>query len=95
MGIACAIRHRPSINANVTETGYRATSLATLVHMVGASSGVTLLPALLLTVENRRIIWRSGRLSVLCPVVRSHWSGDAARLWKRRFWGSDERCGRC
>jgi LysR family hydrogen peroxide-inducible transcriptional activator len=36
------------------EAGFRATSLATLVQMVGASSGVTLLPSLALPVENRR-----------------------------------------
>ena len=36
------------------ETGFRATSLATLVQMVSASGGVTLLPAIALPVENRR-----------------------------------------
>ncbi len=36
------------------EVGFRATSLATLVQMVSASSGVTLLPSLALPVENRR-----------------------------------------
>lgn len=36
------------------EVGYRATSLSTLVQMVSASSGVTLLPAMALPVENRR-----------------------------------------
>jgi LysR family hydrogen peroxide-inducible transcriptional activator len=41
-------------HAGATEAGYRATSLATLVQMVGSSSGVTLLPALALPVENRR-----------------------------------------
>lgn len=40
--------------AGAREGGYRATSLATLVQMVGASSGVTLLPSLALPVENRR-----------------------------------------
>ncbi len=41
-------------NAGAREVGYRATSLATLVQMVGASSGVTLLPSLAVPVENRR-----------------------------------------
>jgi LysR family hydrogen peroxide-inducible transcriptional activator len=36
------------------EAGFRATSLATLVQMVSASSGVTLLPSLAVPVENRR-----------------------------------------
>lgn len=36
------------------EVGFRATSLSTLVQMVSASSGVTLLPSLALPVENRR-----------------------------------------
>lgn len=40
--------------AGVREVGYRATSLSTLVQMVSASSGVTLLPSLALPVENRR-----------------------------------------
>lgn len=40
--------------AGATEVGFRATSLATLVQMVSASSGVTLLPSLALPVENRR-----------------------------------------
>lgn len=40
--------------AGAREVGYRATSLATLVQMVSASSGVTLLPSLALPVENRR-----------------------------------------
>jgi LysR family transcriptional regulator, hydrogen peroxide-inducible genes activator len=40
--------------AGAREVGFRATSLATLVQMVSASSGVTLLPSLALPVENRR-----------------------------------------
>ncbi len=36
------------------ESDFRATSLATLAQMVSAGSGVTLLPRLALTVENRR-----------------------------------------
>lgn len=41
-------------SAGAREAGYRATSLSTLVQMVSAISGVTLLPALALPVENRR-----------------------------------------
>ena len=40
--------------AGARETGFRATSLATLVQMATASNGVTLLPAIALPVENRR-----------------------------------------
>jgi LysR family hydrogen peroxide-inducible transcriptional activator len=40
--------------AGARETGFRATSLATLVQMVSASDGVTLLPSIALPVENRR-----------------------------------------
>lgn len=39
--------------AGAVEAGYRATSLATLVQMVVSHSGVTLLPALAVPVENR------------------------------------------
>lgn len=39
--------------AGARETGFRATSLATLVQMVSASGGVTLLPSIALPVENR------------------------------------------
>jgi LysR family hydrogen peroxide-inducible transcriptional activator len=41
-------------HAGARETGFRATSLATLVQMVSASGGVTLLPSIALPVENRR-----------------------------------------
>jgi LysR family hydrogen peroxide-inducible transcriptional activator len=40
--------------AGATEAGLRGTSLATLVQMVSASEGVTLLPSVALPVENRR-----------------------------------------
>jgi LysR family hydrogen peroxide-inducible transcriptional activator len=40
--------------AGATEAGLRGTSLATLVQMVSASEGVTLLPSVALAVENRR-----------------------------------------
>ena len=39
--------------AGARETGFRATSLSTLVQMVSASGGVTLLPSIALPVENR------------------------------------------
>ena len=41
-------------HVGATEAGYRATILATLVQMVGSSSGVTLLPSLALPVAKRR-----------------------------------------
>ena len=41
-------------SAGAREIGFRATSLATLVQMVSASGGVTLLPSIALPVENRR-----------------------------------------
>ncbi len=40
--------------AGATEAGLRATGLSTLVQMVGGGSGVTLLPAMAVAVENRR-----------------------------------------
>ena len=40
--------------AGAKEQGFRATSLSTLVQMVSASGGVTLLPSIALPVENRR-----------------------------------------
>jgi LysR family hydrogen peroxide-inducible transcriptional activator len=40
--------------AGASETGFRATSLATLVQIASASGGVTLLPSIALAVENRR-----------------------------------------
>ena len=40
--------------AGARETNFRATSLATLVQMVSASGGVTLLPSIALPVEKRR-----------------------------------------
>ncbi len=40
--------------AGAHEAGLRATSLSTLVQMVGAGAGVTLLPAMAVAVENRR-----------------------------------------
>lgn len=40
--------------AGAVEGGFRATSLSTLVQMVSANKGITLLPSLALAVENRR-----------------------------------------
>ena len=40
--------------AGAQELGFRATSLATLVQMVGSNAAVTLLPSVALPVENRR-----------------------------------------
>ena len=64
-------------NAGVTEAGYRATSLATLVQMVGTSSGVTLLPTLSLQVENRR-----SHLAIR-PFVRPVPDRTLALVWRR------------
>jgi LysR family hydrogen peroxide-inducible transcriptional activator len=64
-------------NAGATEADYRATSLETLVQMVGASSGVTLLPALSLAVENRR-----GHLAIR-PFVRPAPGRTLAIVWRR------------
>jgi LysR family hydrogen peroxide-inducible transcriptional activator len=41
-------------HAGATEAALRATGLSTLVQMVGGGSGVTLLPAMAVPVENRR-----------------------------------------
>jgi LysR family transcriptional regulator, hydrogen peroxide-inducible genes activator len=49
-----------------TETDLRATSLATLVQMVSAGAGVTLLPSIAVDVENRR-----GQLAIR-PLARGH-----------------------
>jgi LysR family hydrogen peroxide-inducible transcriptional activator len=40
--------------AGASETGFRATSLSTLVQMASATGGITLLPSIALGVENRR-----------------------------------------
>jgi LysR family transcriptional regulator, hydrogen peroxide-inducible genes activator len=51
----------------VTETDLRATSLATLVQMVSAGAGVTLLPSVAVDVENRR-----GQLAIRPLAGKSH-----------------------
>lgn len=61
-----------------TEEGFRATSLSTLVQMVGrANGGVTLLPALAVPVENRR-----GQLAVR-PFTRPGPSRTLAMVWRK------------
>jgi LysR family hydrogen peroxide-inducible transcriptional activator len=59
------------------ETGFRATSLATLVQMVSASDGVTILPSIALPVENRR-----GQLTVR-PFVSPSPGRTLALAWRR------------
>jgi len=59
------------------ETGFRATSLATLVQMVSASDGVTILPSIALPVENRR-----GQLTVR-PFVSPGPGRTLALAWRR------------
>src|ERR1700681_3860860 len=63
--------------AGARETGLRATSLATLVQMVSASGGVTLLPSIALTVENRR-----GQLTVR-PFAEPGPGRTLALVWRR------------
>ena len=82
--------------AGATETGFRATSLATLVQMASASGGVTLLPSIALAVENRR-----GQLTVRpsrspARAARSRWRGGAVPRCARRSPASRTRfAGRC
>jgi LysR family hydrogen peroxide-inducible transcriptional activator len=63
--------------AGARETGFRATSLATLVQMVSASGGVTLLPSIALPVENRR-----GQLTVR-PFASPGPGRTLALAWRR------------
>ena len=63
--------------AGATETGFRATSLATLVQMASASGGVTLLPSIALAVENRR-----GQLTVR-PFAKPGPGRTLALAWRR------------
>ncbi|HEV3216981.1 MAG TPA: LysR substrate-binding domain-containing protein [Vicinamibacterales bacterium] len=63
--------------AGARETGLRATSLATLVQMVSASGGVTLLPSIALPVENRR-----GQL-MLRPFADPGPGRTLALVWRR------------
>ena len=63
--------------AGARETGFRATSLATLVQMVSASDGVTILPSIALPVENRR-----GQLTVR-PFASPGPGRTLALAWRR------------
>ena len=63
--------------AGASETGFRATSLATLVQMASASGGVTLLPSIALAVENRR-----GQLAVR-PFAAPGPGRTLALAWRR------------
>ena len=58
-----------------SEMSFRATSLATLVQMVGTGSSVTLLPSLALPVENRSIACASGRSRPPGLAARWCWPG--------------------
>jgi LysR family transcriptional regulator, hydrogen peroxide-inducible genes activator len=63
--------------AGASKTGFRATSLATLVQMVSASGGVTLLPSIALPVENRR-----GQLTMR-PFAQPGPGRTLALAWRR------------
>jgi len=63
--------------AGARETQFRATSLATLVQMVSASGGVTILPSIALPVENRR-----GQLTVQ-PFASPSPGRTLALAWRR------------
>jgi LysR family hydrogen peroxide-inducible transcriptional activator len=62
--------------AGVREADFRATSLATLVQMVSAGSGITLLPKLAIEVENRR-----GQIEIR-PFVPPAPSRTIALVWR-------------
>lgn len=65
--------------AGATETDLRATSLATLVQMVSAGAGVTLLPSIAVDVENRR-----GQLAIRPIAGTSRANGRRICLaWRR------------
>lgn len=64
--------------AGATETDLRATSLATLVQMVSAGAGVTLLPMIAVDVENRR-----GQLAVLPLAERTTHSRTLVLAWRK------------
>jgi LysR family transcriptional regulator, hydrogen peroxide-inducible genes activator len=69
--------------ANVAETSYRATSLATLAQMVSSGIGITLLPALAVPVENRR-----GQLEIR-PFTKPSPGRTLALVWRPRSPFSD------
>ncbi len=63
--------------AGAVEGGFRATSLSTLVQMVSANKGITLLPSLALPVENRRAQLR------IRPFARGGPSRTLVLAWRR------------
>jgi LysR family hydrogen peroxide-inducible transcriptional activator len=63
--------------AGAVETGYRATSLTTLVQMAAGGAGVTLLPSLAVAVENRRETLRIRSFARPAP------SRTLALVWRR------------
>jgi LysR family hydrogen peroxide-inducible transcriptional activator len=63
--------------AGAAHGGFRATSLATLIQMVSASGGVTLLPSIAVPVENRR-----GQLTVR-PFAQPGPGRTLALAWRR------------
>jgi LysR family transcriptional regulator, hydrogen peroxide-inducible genes activator len=69
--------------ANVDETSYRATSLATLAQMVSSGVGITLLPSLAVPVENRR-----GQLEIR-PFTKPSPGRTLALVWRPRSPFSD------
>jgi LysR family hydrogen peroxide-inducible transcriptional activator len=62
--------------AKATETPFRATSLATLAQMVSSGAGITLLPSIAVSVENRR-----GQLEVR-PFVKPVPGRTIALVWR-------------
>jgi LysR family transcriptional regulator, hydrogen peroxide-inducible genes activator len=64
--------------AHAKETTFRATSLATLAQMVSSGAGITLLPAIAVTVENRR-----GQLAVR-PFAKPTPGRTLAFVWRHQ-----------
>jgi LysR family hydrogen peroxide-inducible transcriptional activator len=63
--------------AGARTTGYRATSLVTLVQMTAGGAGVTLLPSLAVPIENRRGTLHIRPLAPKCP------ARTPALVWRR------------
>jgi len=63
---------------SVDESNYRATSLSTLAQMVSSGAGITLLPSLAVSVENRR-----GQLEIR-PFSKPSPGRTLALVWRRR-----------
>jgi LysR family transcriptional regulator, hydrogen peroxide-inducible genes activator len=64
--------------ARANETSFRATSLATLAQMVSSGAGITLLPSIAVSVENRR-----GQLEIR-PFARPIPGRTIALVWRPR-----------